>query len=373
MEILKNVELLRNHIMLKYGSDKLATADQYGRCLWRFLNHFKEYKEPKAINDDLIIEYLLTIPGRSNRCTHHSAIKKFYYLKNQPHKFKYIPYPEKEEKLPIHVNKDEFLKMISVCTNNKHRAIISIMFDAGLRVSEVVNLKLENLDESNMIINVVQGKGRKDRKVKFSKVLLGILRDYMSEYNPIVYLFNGQFGSAQYSTKSCQEVVKQLTRKAGITKNFTPHKFRHGFAMNLLENGTDMSRIQNQMGHHSAKTTEIYARMNNKVIQDIESPLEQIMRLNGNAIEQKEVAISAVKKIDRPSRIGNAEKEKIYAASSNKIYNISFKGKTYLLKERDGRISEAPEGAKWSIGVLTEKALSWFTKKGATINELVSA
>lgn len=293
MEILKNVEMLRNHIMLKYGVDKKCTADGYGRCLWRFLNHFKDYKEPKYINDDLIISYLLTIHGRSNRCTHHSAIKKFYYLKGQPHKFKYIPYPEKEDKLPVHVNKNEFVQMIKVCHNNKHRAVISLMFDAGLRVSEVVNLKIENIDESNMLINIIQGKGRKDRKVKLTSTLLNIIHVYMAEYNPIIYLFNGQSGVAQYSIKSCQEVVKQLTEKAGIKKHFSPHKFRHGFAMSLLENGTDMSRIQNQMGHHSSKTTEIYARMNNAVIQNIESPLEQIMReqnLLAEAIIQKKIA-----------------------------------------------------------------------------------
>jgi integrase len=278
MEILKNVKLLRDHILLKYGTDKLATATTYCGALTKFLYHFESYPEPKSISDEKIIEYLLAIPGRSNRCTHHSAIKKFFYLKGQPHKLKYIPYPEKEEKLPVHVNKSEFIQMINVCHNNKHRAIICLMFDAGLRVSEVVNLKIEDIDESNMLLNIIQGKGRKDRKVKLTPELLSIFHVYMSEYNPIFYLFNGQSGNAKYSIKSCQEVVKQLASKAGINKHFTPHKFRHGFAMSLLENGTDLNRIQNQMGHHSSKTTEIYARMNNSVIQKIESPLQQIMR-----------------------------------------------------------------------------------------------
>lgn len=280
MEILKNVKLLRDHIMLKYGIDKMATATVYCGALTKFLYHFQDYSEPKSISDEKIVEYLLAIPGRSNRCTHHSAIKKFFYLKGQPYKLKYIPYPEKEEKLPIHVNKEEFVKMINVCHNNKHRAIICLMFDAGLRVSEVINLRIEDIDQSNMLLNIIQGKGRKDRKVKLTKVLLSILQVYMSEYNPIIYLFNGQSGAAQYSIKSCQEVVKQLTTKAGITKHFTPHKFRHGFAMGLLENGEHLNQIQNQMGHHSSKTTLIYARINNTVIQKIESPLEQIMRQN---------------------------------------------------------------------------------------------
>ena len=169
--------------------------------------------------------------------------------------------------------------MIAVCQNKKHRAIICLMFDCGLRVSEVVNLKLENIDDSNMILNIKQAKGRKDRKVKFTKVLQSILIDYYNEYLPQDYLFNGQLKS-QYSIKSCQEVVKQLTQKANISKAFTPHKMRHGFAMTLLENGATLDEIGNQMGHNSKKTTEIYARMNNNVIQKIESPLEQIIKEN---------------------------------------------------------------------------------------------
>lgn len=362
-------DYLDQKFIKKDGQKISNTNKNYCSALRMFLYHSDHigYSHLKDISDPIVLKYLLSIPGRSNRCTHHTAVKLMFRLHGFPNKLRYIPYPDKEEKMPIHVNKEEFLKMITVCKNNKHRAIIALMFDSGLRVSEVVDLKISDLDESNMIINVVQAKGRKDRRVKFSKVLLGILQDYMSEYNPIIYLFNGQSGAAQYSVKSCQEVVKQLTKKAGIAKNFTPHKFRHGFAMGLLENGTDIRRIQNQMGHNDPKTTEIYARMNNKVIQDIESPLEQIMRQNGNAIEQKVIASTSVTK----AIIITEAKEKIQEASSDKIYNIRFNGKTYLLKAVNEKIIDAPEGARWSIGVLTEKALAWFTRKGATINEQV--
>lgn len=154
------------------------------------------------------------------------------------------------------------------------------MFDAGLRVSEVCNLKLENIDRSNMVLNIVNSKCKKDRKVKLSPILLKMIISYYYAYKPQVYLFNGQ-GSLQYSHKSCQQVVKHLCEKSGITKKFTPHKFRHGFAMTLLENGETLSSIGNQMGHESEKTTKIYARINNAVIQKIESPLEQIIREKG--------------------------------------------------------------------------------------------
>lgn len=194
MEIRKNIELLRNHILLKYGNGSTNTANNYCNALERFLNNFKDYPEPKAINDDKIIEYLLAIPGRSNRCTHHSAIKKFYFLKGQTHKFKYIPYPEKEDKLPVHVTKIDFLKLINVCENQKHQAILSLMFDAGLRVSEVINLQITDINNQLMVINVVQSKGRKDRRVKLTSVLLNILRAYYITYKPKKFLFEGQYG-----------------------------------------------------------------------------------------------------------------------------------------------------------------------------------
>lgn len=277
MEVSKNIELLRNYIMLRYKS--YNTAKTYCNALSLFLRYFINYSEPKAINDELIIKYLLSIPGHSNRRSHHSAIKLFYRIKGQTRKFKYIPYPEKEDKLPIHVNKEEFLRLISKCTNQKHRVILCLMFDCGLRVSEVINLKLEDVDSSNMLFNIRQSKGRKDRKVKLTNVMLALLRSYYLEYKSGNYLLEGQF-KEQYSIRSIQQIVKKLTKEASISKKFSPHNFRHGYAMTLLENKTTLDEIQNQLGHRSKQTTEIYARINNKVIQNIESPLEQIVKEN---------------------------------------------------------------------------------------------
>ena len=352
----------------KEGEIVSNTNRSYCSALRMFLydDRHKHYSHLKDISDEVVLQYLLSISGRSNRCTHHTVIKLMFRLHGFGNKMRYIPYPEKEDKLPIHVNKDEFIKMINVCHNNKHRAIICLMFDCGLRVSEVINLKIENIDESNMIINVVQGKGRKDRKIKLSKFLLGILHDYMSEYNPIIYLFNGQGDLAQYSVKSCQEVVKQLTKKAGITKHFTPHKFRHGFAMTLLENKTTLDEIGNQLGHHSTKTTQIYARINNTVIQNIESPLEQIMKQNkiGNKLICPEIKDKVIGTLYNTIPLVDGKEND---TKNFKQYQIIFKGRTFFLKEKNNKIFDAPEGARWSIGVLSEKALGWFDKKGATI------
>lgn len=374
--IQKVSDYLDQKFIRKEGEAISNTNRSYCSSLRIFLYHkdHTHFSHLKDISDEVVLKYLIAIPGHSNRCIHHTVIKLMFRVHGFPNKLRYIPYPEKEEKLPVHVNNEEFLKIINVCKNNKHRAIISLMFDAGLRVSEVINLKLIDLDQSNMLINIIQGKGRKDRKIKLSKFLLAILNDYRLEYNPIIYLFNGQNNVVQYSVKSCQEVVKQLTKKAGISKHFTPHKFRHGFAMNLLENGQDLSKIQNQMGHHSIKTTEIYARINNKVIQDIESPLEQIMRENVGETNKKLLVIETKKKvIDTMHNIALSDgirdiKEKIFNNSSDKTYQIFFKGKTYFLKEKNHKIYEAQEGVRWSIGVESWKAISWFKKKGAIIS-----
>jgi len=275
-EIQKVIKKVSDYCDYKFGETN--TKHTYCCALNMFLPKFPDAYNLKDISDAKILEYLLQIKGRSNRCNHHSAIKLMYKVYGFANKMRFIPYPDKEDKLPIHVNKDEFIKMFMVCENEKHRAIICLMFDAGLRVSEVCDLKISDIDSSNMILNIVQAKGRKDRKVKLTEPLLVILRNYFLKFKPIIYLFNGQGENAQYSIRSCQEIVKQLTKKAGINKGFTPHKMRHGFAMALLENGAKLSEIGNQMGHNSEKTTSIYARINNTIIQKIESPLEQIMK-----------------------------------------------------------------------------------------------
>lgn len=353
MEILKNVNLLRDYIMLKYQSHN--TAKNYCSALTMFLVHFKDYPEPKAVSDEKIIDYLLQIPGHSNRRTHHSAVKLFYKVKGQPHKFRFIPYPEKEDKLPIHVNKDEFFKMISVCNNEKHRLLITIMFDAGLRVSEVRNLRIQDIDTSNMVLNIIRSKKKKDRKVKLSGIVLTMIKSYIITHKPDTYLFNGQ-GSLQYSVKSIQEVTKQLCVKAGINKHFTPHKFRHGFAMTLLENGENLSSIQNQMGHESSKTTEIYARINNKVIQKIESPLEQLIREKGSEMI-KTNSIEAPKAPERP----------LPATISEKTYRIMFNGKQFEMHATNNHIIQAPEKHKWTINKDESMVLQWYQRKGYQI------
>lgn len=279
MNIERYIKGLSDFIRYKFG--ETGTNKTYCGNVRVFLYKHQHIAEPKAITAKMIIDYLLTIPNFSTRSSAHSAIK-FFYNFIHPHgessKFKFIPYPDKVEYLPNAMTKDEFLAIIKVCDNIKHRCIIMLAFDCGLRVSEVVNLKIKDIRSDIMQVQIRQSKGRKDRYVKLSQVLLSFLRMYAKEYKPVEYLFNGQNKANQYAIRSCQELLDTQRKKAGITRKIKFHEQRHGYAISLLENGTDINKIQRNLGHNSAKTTEIYTRMNNKVIQQTESPLEQIVR-----------------------------------------------------------------------------------------------
>jgi site-specific recombinase XerD len=137
----------------------------------------------------------------------------------------------------------------------------------GLRVSEVINLKIEDIDSSRMIIHIKSSKGKKDRIVPLSPNILALLREYYREYRPSVYLFNGQ-KSLQYSSTSCNNLVKKY-----IGNQYHMHLLRHSCFTNLLENGTDLRIIQKIAGHSSSKTTEIYTHVSNQILQKVNLPL----------------------------------------------------------------------------------------------------
>lgn len=279
MNIDRYVSDLGEFIRYKFGGSN--TDKTYCGHVKVFLEKHKHIAQPKAITAKMIIDYLGDIPNFSTRSSAHSAIK-FFYKFIQPHgesrKFKFLPYPEKTETLPNPMTKEEFVAIMKVCENIKHKCIIMLAFDCGLRVSEVVNLKITDIKSNVMQVQIRQSKGRKDRYVKLTTIMLYFLREYAKEYRPKEYLFYGQKNAPQYSVRSCQELLETYRLKAGIKRHIKFHEQRHGYAMILLENGTDLHVIQKNLGHNSPKTTELYTRMNNKIIQRPESPLEQIMR-----------------------------------------------------------------------------------------------
>ena len=166
-------------------------------------------------------------------------------------------------------------KIINHTNNLKHRAIISTIYSAGLRVSELTNLCLEDIDSERMVIHIRSGKGNKSRMVNLSEKLLLLLIEYYKKYNPNHYLFEG-WNNSQYSTRSVGKLLKNAANRAGIKRNVTPHMLRHSFATHLVESGTDIHFVQRILGHTSIKTTSIYMHVANNKISGIRSPFDDI-------------------------------------------------------------------------------------------------
>jgi len=188
---------------------------------------------------------------------------------------KYLYPKRKQSKIPDVLSLQEVRKLFSAVHNQKHKAILQTIYSGGLRMSEVLNLKINDIDSDRMIIKIRQSKGAKDREVMLAERLLTLLREYVAEYNPVEYLFEGQKGGS-YSSRSVQQIMKKAIIKAGIKKNATAHTLRHSFATHLLESGTDLRYIQEFLGHKSIQTTEIYTHVTKVGKSNIKSPLDTL-------------------------------------------------------------------------------------------------
>lgn len=175
--------------------------------------------------------------------------------------------PKKEKKLPRVIDGELIKNRLSKINNLKHKAILTLTYSVGLRVSELVNIKIEDIDSNRMLIYIKNAKGRKDRVVPLSEFVLELLRDYWKEYKPKTYLFNGQ-NSHQYSMGSCQKIYKKY-----IDQNSSIHTLRHSSFTNLLEGGADLRVIQKIAGHSSSKTTEIYTHVSNQMLNKVNMPI----------------------------------------------------------------------------------------------------
>ncbi len=207
----------------------------------------------------------------------HSRINavKFYFeqVLHRERMFFDIPRPKKAQTLPKMLNKNEIQQILNAVENKKHRLMLKLCYGMGLRVSELVGLKVTDIDSSVMLVCIEQAKGKKDRVVTLPQSVLDELRAYYLEYRPKIYLFEGQYGG-QYSIRSVQAVFKSAMLKAGINKRIGIHGLRHSYATHLLETGTDIRIIQELLGHNSIKTTEIYTHVTNISKSKIKSPLD---------------------------------------------------------------------------------------------------
>lgn len=275
MNIPKYVELYRKDLQLKNYAE--TSIDNYVCQVKAFLyKHDEQFTEPSKINETAIKDWLLeskSINGRKHRI---SALKLFYHFTvGQPLKFKHIEYPRSNKNLPIILSTGEIQKMFDCCDNLKHRCLLLLLYSCGLRVGELINLKWSHIDRSRMVVNIIQGKGGKDRQVMLPQVIIPTLEAYYRKYHSIEYVFNGQ-NSPQYSDRSVGEVVKQLALKAGIKKRVYSHLIRHCCFSHMVESGTDINLIQRLAGHQNVKTTSLYCHTSHNVISKIQSPINNI-------------------------------------------------------------------------------------------------
>ena len=267
MNIGKYVQMYSEDLRLKnYGE---LTIKNYTSHVRLFLQYFeRSATKPSEINEKQIKAWLMLAKTLNSRKQRISAVKLFYSLTGkQPLKFKHIEYPRSERHLPQVIDKDFIISKLNKIKNLKHKAILQLTFSVGLRVSEVVNMKLNDIDSKRMMISVINAKGRKDRVVPLSPVVLETLRAYYKECHPKEYLFNGQF-QLKYSAHSCQNIFKKY-----IDPDSHFHILRHSSFTTLLENGTDLRIIQKIAGHASSKTTEIYTHVSKQLLSRVQLPI----------------------------------------------------------------------------------------------------
>jgi len=202
---------------------------------------------------------------------------KFYLEKvlHQPKMFFDIPRPKKPSTLPKMLSTAEVRKIFKQIKNLKHMVAIQLVYGMGLRVSEVVNIKVEHIDSDRMMVHIVGAKGKKDRYVPLPKSILPLLREYYRNYKPKEFILEGQYGG-RYSVSSVQNIFKRAMERSGIKKRVGIHGLRHSYATHLLESGADIRFIQELLGHHSLKTTQIYTKVTQTSIAAVVSPLDHL-------------------------------------------------------------------------------------------------
>ena len=216
--------------------------------------------------------------------TLHSRINalKFYYeqVLRRDRFFWEIPRPKKPLQLPKLLNEDELRRLFNALTNKKHKAMLFTAYSAGLRVSEIVKLKLKDIDSERMQIFIENAKGKKDRYVNLSPILLDILRAYFKQYSPKpkVYLFESEQTGDAYPIRTVQQIFSNAKRDAGIVKEVGIHSLRHSFATHLLDKGTDIRYIKDLLGHFDIRTTERYLHVSKKQLVNIASPLDDLFK-----------------------------------------------------------------------------------------------
>lgn len=287
----KTTELTAMELRLRGYSPKTRKA---------YLGHIERFgqwyrKNPRELTEADVREYMLHLL-EDEQASHTyvnqvvSALKFFYSrILKRPKIMVNVPRPKRERKLPEVLSQQEVFNLLRAVNNLKHRTIMLLVYSAGLRLGEVVRLRVEDIDSERRLIHVRQAKGRKDRYTVLSKVALDTLRAYWKEYKPQKWLFPGAHPEHHLQERSVKKIIlEHACEKTGIRKDISVHTLRHSFATHLLESGTDLRYIQELLGHKSSKTTEIYTHVSNRDIGRIQSPLDRLEGVEGLKPNRKE-------------------------------------------------------------------------------------
>lgn len=266
------------HLVIRNYSD--STRRNYKNYLVAFAHYFAD-RNIKELDPVDIERYLLYLA--EERKNGFSALNmavnaiKFLFEKvwNLPRTVYNLPRARKEHVLPKVLDETQIRTLFSLVENEKHRLILYTAYSAGLRVSEVVNIKLSQIHRKSMQIRIEQSKGKQDRMVVLSQRLLKMMETYYTHYRPKEYLFEGQFGGP-YSVRSVQLIFKRFKDEANIMIPGGIHLLRHSFATHLLEQGSDIRLVQQQLGHRSVKTTQIYTHVTESRKLSLRSPLDNL-------------------------------------------------------------------------------------------------
>ncbi len=274
----KLFKIVDEQLKLKGYSFKIRKT--YAKQLKRFSSFIDKDLDSISLQD--VRKYILFLleEQKASHSYANQAISAIKFLcndtLNQGKAIDALPRPKKENKLPNVLSFEEVKRILGALDNEKHRTILFLIYSAGLRLGEVVRLKIQDIDSSRMLIHITQGKGRKDRYTLLSEIALIQLRKYYSLYKPEIWLFPGQNKREFLTERTVERIFEKACTLAKINKRATVHTLRHSFATHLLEGGTDLRFIQELLGHSSSKTTEIYTHVTQKSISNIQSPLDKL-------------------------------------------------------------------------------------------------
>ena len=242
-----------------------STISTYSSRIRLFLEYFSKKDVRKLSFEDIKEHLYFLIKERNNKASSIKssigAMKNFYTLTlNIRWMYKNLPVPKLQERLPVVISKEAVCKIINVTHNIKHKAILLLLYTSGVRISELLNLKLQDFDSQRMQIRVL-GKGDKFRYTILSERCLEALRAYWKEYKPTNYLFNGLKNGKKYSKSSVRNILKKAVKKARVKQKVIVHTMRHSFATHLLESGVNIVIVKNLLGHNSLRTTMRYIHL----------------------------------------------------------------------------------------------------------------